>query len=811
MKKIIILLLSAIFVLLTGCSANQVLDEYIMKKSGITASAEYMQYESYLQEGSLDTEGYYQEADSEGIQVTFAKNNNLDIKYYADKEHESLIEELVCTLLPGDKIYADVSVARDVNSTMYSFAGFRIYEYTEDGKRVRLSDIEAVLDEGQALVIPEDFEGKELSVEPVGEYQVREIKLDDYYVEDEVKHELDGTWLVDDKVYDGESAEINPTASYIISYQYDQDEYFFVSSIPECFYNNYEDGVVIFPQRDETDETINYSVELHKYVSVSLVSDADREVEINGGEKKSVNANTEIEINRLRYGEKVSLETNVEWSNLETYRDLILTSSEKLDNGNYKYSFTVPERGGEFAFDPSEYQYEHGTIQFKCFGSVVTNAQILAQGSRIYYEQKSAEDGYWLATGQNYIVVGDEEETKNQLRNIHFTPKVQVSVALSQPQYGGTIKYSVDGKQITDEEYSSYSGTVITMEFEPWEGWSCNATNGTSFVLGEERNQVIKVDGNHVNSIFVEDEEHKPKLTVVLDKSVGENMEFGILAPNVTVNSVRYTAQGLSSGKTIVDGTAIGTERGIEISMGNRAIETGKAVKIEAEIAGENKADNKTYLIYSDESTNHSEIVEVYGNGSNAYSKVWYESVEITISVVDVEVFDMPDDVDNILVTVQNVDTKQLLEEGNFVEADQRVMLTLTAPKGYYISDIKDDVYEKTMKYSEYTKSIEKIIFEHPAKKIYTITLDESDSYASYVYKLDGEEVSGEIEVREGQTLSLEYEILDDNYQLEVAEGGFLGIGKSYTKVSKDLKITSELDNKIVTKEDFGVAVVKGE
>ena len=116
------------------------------------------------------------------------------------------------------------------------------------------------------------------------------------------------------------------------------------------------------------------------------------------------------------------------------------------------------------------------------------------------------------------------------------------------------------------------------------------------------------------------------------------------------------------------------------------------------------------------------------------------------------------------------------------------------------------------MKYSDYLKKVSDIITQHPAAKYYSITLGTADSFAAYSYKLDGKAVSGTITVKEGQKLSLTYEITDSSHKLEEGAGGvpLVGWGKSYTKVTKELTITPDMDGKTITRNDFGIKV-KGE
>lgn len=156
--------------------------------------------------------------------------------------------------------------------------------------------------------------------------------------------------------------------------------------------------------------------------------------------------------------------------------------------------------------------------------------------------------------------------------------------------------------------------------------------------------------------------------------------------------------------------------------------------------------------------------------------------------------------------------TNKIMSGGELIEGSEKVTVMIYPEAGYYISgkNVTGDAYQETMKYSDYLEDLSEIIAEHPAEKYLTITLDKSDSFATYTYKLDGQEKSGTITVKKGQELSLYYKITNSDYQLAEGAGGFLGIGKSYTEVTKEIEITSEMDGKTITKDDFGISVVKG-
>ncbi len=841
MKRIYILAV-AIFLgfSLSGCAfidkADEIISNLMLKNSEIQDDDNYRTYQGYKDAGILDDEGFYSvetenEAEESGeIRITFSSNPNLMVTYYADANHEKVINASSYYANHGDNIYADVAVVENAPSSEYKFLCFRVFEYNDQGERTEREDLQGDFDAtGIVLQIPSDFAGHDLSIDPVGEFPMRMIHMNDYYIdESDNKQKLSGTWIVNDKVCtEDESIEINSMSSYIISYQYDSNDYFYVSSSPDCYYHDNDGGVVIFNQRTATDNTEEYSVELHEYLSVTLVADTNRTITINNEPAQFVKANNEFVVSHLRYGESVTLKTNKEWPDLKTNRDLIYIDEKKSGN-NYIYTLIVPEKGGEFVFNPLDYIYDHGTIIFSCFGSRVTYTQILAKGSRIYYEQGSADEGYWLAGSKDshYITVGDEEETRQQLEDIHFTPKVQVTLNLPQPEYGGTITYKTNKGVIDSDVYQTYSGTKITMDFNAWEGWKTEYKSGVEYSVGEKSDQTVTVAGKNVNSIFTEDEDHKPALTVILEKSVGEQMKFLISAAGLSKQEYSYgkdsgdagfsigdlnTYDIISKNKTVIDKQKIGTEAGIEIIMSNRALKSGTAVRILIDRV--DRDGNKTSeIIFSDDLTEAIPVINIYKDGNNTTSPIWYRTITIKIGVVDVVTHTEADAGNHTSIAVKEIDTNRLLNSGDFIESSQTVGVTIKPSSGYYLSgkNIKSGLYYKAMKYADYQKNINSIIAEHPAQKYRQISLDASDTFAEYTYKLAGKKVAGSIEAEIGQKLELTYEIKEAGYKLKKA-GEDLITPLNNIKTTQTLVITEEMDGITLTKENFNIYVEEGE
>ena len=818
-QKCVISLMLIALGLLTGCAnVDQIIGEHFLKKSGVKEDEKYVLYEEYASNNELDESGYHTEIVTDdrpagSIHIAFAHNNNLEVTYYTDAELGNVIST-PCYVFPGDTIYASVSVSRDVVSSMYRFSEFRVYEYNDQDKRYISETIipEPETDGIYRISVPSDYQYKEVSIEPRGVMQSTKITLQETCIDDTSIHSA-GTWSLNDDKYDSGVVSINAFSPYIVSYQYDSDLFFCYDTEPECYYQNSIDGIVIFKQREAEDEITDYKVVLHKYLSYFLVSDTDRIVSVNGGTERTVQTNDEIEITGLKYGDKVTIVTNKEWPGMVNCKELVWLRTESASGGKYKYTLIVPEENGGFLFNPSEYSYENGSIRFKCFGETVDSPISLATGRRIYYEQVSAAEGYWLAGSDDshYITVGTEEETIRALRNIHFSKKVDVIVDLPQPKVGGTIEYFINGTKINTDSVATYSGTEIEVRCYHWPGWICDEKDSISYVVGD-RNSIVTINGKNVDTIFVEADSHKPKLSVTLEKSIGKDMKIGLKASGYSMEDVQYSDSFnlFGNSQAFVRDQTIGTGEKIEISFSNEALETKKAVRVQAVFQDKNNKSNKRCeVLYLEDISKELPPIYIYSPGTNATDQTTYSSIDISIGVVDIENY-IPAAIDShAIILLKNEETSTYLSKGDLIEPSTNVKMSLLPKTGYYVDgkNVDGSGYVETMKYSEYLERASEIISSHPIKKYVTMTLDASDEFAVYEYRLDGELVSGTIQAKEGQELELHYKIIDENHKLVAKEGGFLGFGESDTEATKSFVITSNKDGKRIWRLSFGLAV----
>jgi len=358
---------------------------------------------------------------------------------------------------------------------------------------------------------------------------------------------------------------------------------------------------------------------------------------------------------------------------------------------------------------------------------------------------------------------------------------------------------------------------IIGMDFDIWAGWmpksGVNLYNGLTYEVTGSEDQTLKIDGRNVKDIIQEDPEHKPTLKVTLDKSVGENMRF-----NLSASGLNYTEQSYSGSwyqnKRVIINEQIGTEEGVRITMSGRSISTGEAVKIVITKKGENHLDHKkiTPIVETRLVENLADIqtpIEIYAKNVISSSTIWYDSIEIELSVVSVDQYQAFTPLPNSSIQVFDQARSKVLLPGDQIESNQKVTVTILPDAGYYITGkgVTTDSYKSDMSYSDYLKKGAEIIQNHPPHKYCRITLDASDSFATYFYTLDSVGKSGTINAKVGQELRLSYEIMEGSDHQIAVPGGIQGIGASKTKAVKTIKITDDMDGKTITRQDFGIEV----
>lgn len=340
---------------LCGCSSlDRFLEEQAVAQSGIRDSDVYQEYQSLSEGGQLDRDGYYfpEEAPEESelppanaIRITFARNPYLDIQYYQDEALTLPLDGSGCYVYPGDSIYAAEAVNTSPYRRVYSLSAFVVYEYGADGAQGReLSRTPA----GERLVfqIPADYRGKELAIMPLGAYASRFLSLEAYATDDAGARQLlagAGIWTVNGEVKKDTAVQVSSVEPYTVRFAYDSQQYFYVGSSPACFYADNQGGVVEFREADAADETETYTVELHPYLTLSVLLEKEGTVSINGEETVTLKKGDAWSSQRLAFGDRIVIQTNGggaitggDYAHIRAARDTI--------NGGYRYTLdVVPE------------------------------------------------------------------------------------------------------------------------------------------------------------------------------------------------------------------------------------------------------------------------------------------------------------------------------------------------------------------------------------------------------------------------------------------------------------------------------------
>lgn len=456
------------------------------------------------------------------------------------------------------------------------------------------------------------------------------------------------------------------------------------------------------------------------------------------------------------------------------------------------------KKSGDQEFDPSKYKVEHAEIEYKYQGVVIVEPTFIPNGSKISYEVKEVEKGYWVPSG-NKLGEIEISSVSKVISNL-VCKEEKVKVTLPQPERGGTITYSMDGNILSGVSVDALIGTEISMTFKSKNGWTCEFKDGTVYKVTNKEVQRVNVDGKDVNNIFTE-QQYKPLVTLTVDKSVGIYTEFTVEAVDMKETGLKLENEKKNKD---VFREEVGTKNDLAILASNGSLLDGEALKfdIQKETVDGTKENDIEYLKKIPENLK----VSLYIANNNTV----YKSVNVTVSKVKVAEYSSTP-VDNGYVSVKTTDisNNRYLKPGDVIEDSRKVEITISAKNGYYIKDSgKTELYSDTMKYSKYMDNINTILTKHPVKKYCELTLDLSDSYGTVSFKIDGKAVeAGSYSLKEEQNLEISYEITDGKHVIsrETANwiDGLWDKTKSKTKETAEIAITSVLDGGKVSRDMY--------
>lgn len=479
------------------------------------------------------------------------------------------------------------------------------------------------------------------------------------------------------------------------------------------------------------------------------------------------------------------------------------------------YSVELRSLEGIFLFNPVLYSAEHGTVTFKYNDKELTETSYIPDGQAIQYTAEP-DAGYTHPEGTGKIIVSavNPDETDAKIRDIiKFYSDTQSIVILPQPS-GGRIIYTANGTRLTGSSCALLSGTEITMEFRPWNGWICDVEDGEKYKVQDGKQTVSLADGRNIyQDVFREADSHKPLLNIMLTDSA-KDVKFDISAPGIKAKANLNYAAGdkasplpdlLGQNDRIIFSGKVGTDSSISLTAKDDTLLAGEALKLE--ISKEDTDGVKYKSIQYITKLPYSSEIDLYEGQLVSASSIVFETVTVTISKVKVVSYSAPSSAyATIRAALNDVTDHSVLKSGDMLEPSREVTITITPQIGYYISGANDTrgIYSKSMKYSAWEKDAEKILAEHSAVKLWYVTLNTADSYGTCTYKLDGTVVSGRVSIREGQKLTLEYTLTDPNYQIVRSSlTGFIGNIIHNQTEPYAIPVSKELDGKTIQRSDY--------
>ena len=370
---------------------------------------------------------------------------------------------------------------------------------------------------------------------------------------------------------------MNPLDSCSIEYRYDANRFYFVSSSPEYWKRDEEDGLILFNLSGAKTGKETYEVFLDTCLAGEIKV---KEGTIEGIECDEKNVKTQRKndhewmITGLRPDSHFTVKVSENKPNNVSCSLKARINSEPeeiVDNDKTSYIYTVKLGDGkQFVFIPSEYTKEHGKLKYGCNGREINERITLNAGMEIEYEVLETEEGYWLPEGKGTIKVNGEE-TASKLAKVQFYPYIKVSVLLDKPDVGGTVSYYAEGRELTGTSADLYCGTRITARAEADEGWELQIQEDEDYIVTELNNQVICIGNKAVSEFFKEKESHKPSLTIRINTNLGQNCKTGIETSGID-RKIFITKTGdtfYSPYKTVIQNENIGTDRSIKLTFSN--------------------------------------------------------------------------------------------------------------------------------------------------------------------------------------------------------------------------------------------------
>lgn len=748
-KKYIVLLSALLILLLAGCSNAS--KAKILHGCNIISDEEYETYLDLDERGQFNQDGSYKADELNNyedfippdgsIHVTFAKNDYIDVEYYLNSGLTTRVNPKQCYLMPGDCIYAGEPVCHHPSTDKYSFDRFCVYAYNEAGEKGEELSWETGEGSTLALHIPDDYEGTEVSVVPMGKYEERKLRLTDYYkINDDQKQELDGEWIVvanDKKVpIDDDAVAVSPVATLRVDYHYETDKYKFVESTPASFYH--ENGLVrfetIFP--DEGKGIEQFSVELQEVSGHFEFDPAQYTVE-HGAVEFSYNGSSINGVTNIDDGQGIHYKLTPDTG----YRAKQIEGDIPVDADNEKKTKEAIRNAIKFFRDED----------------VIINLPQPTMGGTIEY----SVDGKLLS--------------------------------------GKTC--SLRCGKVISMKFNHWNGWIVDANAKK-EYTVTEVKNQTVLIDGSDISKLFTESDDHkpTLNVIVTDDMKTAQFSVLASENGKDNLNYEKGSKPTWIPD-RFGQRD----REIFGGEKIGTGSNLVLSVTDDTILNGQAMKLEIKTKDTKGNEEKIFRYVTElpveqtiklygagqqmtsPTVYESVTITVSKVDVSTYNTKSVDHAKVVVRVVD---DDEPHTLQDgeVLEPSREVEVTIKPEDGWYITG----------------SKLLNGEYSDTMKYSDWEKDRQKILEKHMAQKLWYVTLDTSDSYGTCVYKLDSIVVSGTVGIHDGQELKLEYKLTDSNYQIvRNGFGGFIGNLVNKGEESCPINVSEALDGTTIKRSDY--------
>lgn len=511
MKKkqltVLLILLPVLFVL-SGCSGiRSRVEKILWEHSGVPEELSYIQYQQMEESDALDGEGFYRSPELEQyelsqikpgpIHVSFARNDFLHFDYFLDARMLEPLDTADCWLNPGDTIYFSEPKPENPYSSLYQFSEFRIYELDENNRVKQL--MESVKNvSGELFQIPEDFEGLNISIVPLGEYRERTVKLSAAAVNAEGKRTSleNGSWEINGKRYGNVRVKLKPMESYRIVYDYSpyQGTLYFAGSKPESYWENSRDSLITFLAEPSDNDYMEYEVILHPYGTMTLTNSVSYQnmmdsfldgaaaifgnksvietqniislLQVNGVTALNNFSDTEISLSDLKVGDEILIRVPADLKVIS--EDITGLASVENESGR-DYLFEIPD------------------AESMDFHLAVTQANSNRSGVYHEYVLENADFEVYSSSGIRYAE-GSELPAEGEKVTVRIVPKEKFCVYgknVKDNVYQAEMKYSdlISNLNEIIENHPVKPGIFVTLDSEDDLG-ECAFWTGTERLTG---------------------------------------------------------------------------------------------------------------------------------------------------------------------------------------------------------------------------------------------------------------------------------------------------------------------------------------